>query len=173
MNRYLHGCIIKRFEVTKIGKKNQLYLLDNNELEYVYNELSNVLDLDIFDIIKSNNSVQVVLKENIIDTHFKELVKEFDSICDLNGKGFVYEDDDSTLDKALFVDELVYGNMCACISEKLEKEGYNVQLYVSNFILDYNVFIKEDDFLLVKLLTGLSRKAIINKLSSALVFAFN
>lgn len=173
MSRFLHGCIIRRFEVTKIGKRNQLYLLDNNELEFVYKELNEVLDLKVFDIIKSHNGIQGILKDNLIDSNFKSLVKEVNSICDLEGQGFLYEDDDKSIDKAVFMDELIYGNMCSFISDKLEKEGYHIQFYVSFFLMD-NCFVGDNENSIIpKLLTGLARKAIVNKLSSALIFAVN
>lgn len=172
MSKFLHGSIIRRFEVTKLGKRNQLYLLDNNELEFVYNELKEVLDLDIFDIIVKNNTIQGVLKDGVIDNNFKDLVKEFDFVCDLKGEGFVY-DEIRNVEHATYIDELIYGNMCSFISEKLEREGYHIQLYTSAFIMDYSSIGESESTIVTKLLTNLSRKAILNKLSSALVFAVN
>lgn len=173
MSKFLHGCIIRRFEVTKIGKRNQLYLLDDKEKNFVYNELKETLDLEIFDINKKNNFIEVVLKDDVIDDYFKDLIKEFDLVCNLNGKGFLYETEDINISNAIFMDELIYGNMCYFISEKLAREGYNIQLYVSFFLMDRCNIIESENTIIPKLLTGLARKAILNKLSSALVFAVN
>ena len=173
MSQFLHGSIIRKFEVTKIGRKNQLYLLDKEEIEYVYSELKKVIDLDIFEIVKSNNLVKCVLKDNIIDNNFKDLVKEFNFICNLDGHGFVYEDNNKDIENAMFIDEFIYENMCSFISEKLAIEGYHIQLYVSFFLMDHEIINGRNKGIVPKLLTGLARKAILNKLSSALIFAIN
>jgi len=171
MGRYMYGHLIKKFEVSKIGKRNQLYSLDNDQVKYVLEELKKVINSDNYDIVNSNNKIEVLLKNGVLENNFNSLIKELNDICKINDYGFLFKDENKSLDNVGYFEQPLYGDRSYLVSDNLCSNGYFINIQVYSFLKDDKKYGSGDDSFISYLLTRLVHRTINHRLSSAIIFA--
>ena len=170
-NSYLYGAIVKKIIVSKVGKRGQLYYLDNVEIKMLKQKLERDFNLNIFDVIEKNNFLEINLKQDVFDNNFNAFISEVNNVFNINGYGFFYKKE-KTLDNVCVFEQLVSGNQGFLVNSDLFNSGYNMSIYVSSFFKHYEDYYCNNE-ILSNLLTHLSRGTIKNILSKAVIFFFD